>query len=111
MMDAVIALLSSAVSQDKGAALDGVTLRWGRVASESASYRETTVRDLALENEDELRREAIAFLRVMGADDRVIEGVQRARVRYDGHAITVSDIERERANECERALRGLCDRA
>ncbi len=109
VMDAVTEVLSSAVSADKGAALDSVNLRWGRVASEAASYRETTVRDLAIANESELRREALVFLRATDASDAVIDAVQRARLSYDGRAIVLRGIERDRERDCARALRGLTE--
>ncbi len=102
--DAVTAVLSAAVSADRGCSLSGLRFRWRRVAQQAHGYRELPSRELAMDREDELRREVAAFLGAMGEDAQSLAG---ARVRYDGSALVIEGARREDVRRLTAALTAL----
>jgi hypothetical protein len=102
--DAVTAVLSAAVSADRGCSLSGLRFRWRRVAQQAHGFRELPSRELAMDREEELRREVAAFLGAMGEDQQSIAG---ARVRYDGSALVIEGAPREDVRRITTALAAL----
>lgn len=103
VMDAVVAVLSAAVSHDAGCSLAAVRLRWGRVARSAHGYRELSARDLAMDDRDELARELRGYFIALGQEPPtwLDEGVS---IAFDGDALVLEGVDRAARDAVARAL-------